>query len=50
MMNSIFFDELYKQFGWYDSVFTPVIKNCSSEFFFDGFEYKLFLNLQNMML
>ncbi len=41
MMNSIFFDELYKQFGWYDSVFTPVIKNCSSEFFFDGFEYKL---------
>ena len=41
MLNSIFFDELYKQFSWYDSVFTPVVKSCSSEFFFDGFEYKL---------
>lgn len=40
-MDSVFFDELYKQFSWYDSVFTPVIENCSSEFFFDGFEYKL---------
>ena len=35
------FDELYKQFAWFDSVFTPVVKNCSSEFFYDGFEYKL---------
>ncbi len=41
MINSVFFDELYKQFAWFDSVFTPVVKNCSSEFFFDGFEYKL---------
>lgn len=41
MINSIFFDELYKQFSWYDSVFTPVVKSCSSEFFFEGFEYKL---------
>lgn len=41
MINSVFFDELYRQFAWYDSVFTPVVKNCSSEFFFDGFEYKL---------
>ena len=41
MINSIFFDELYKQFAWFDSVFTPIVKNCSSEFFFDGFEYKL---------
>ena len=41
MINSVFFDELYKQFAWYDSVFTPVVKNCSSEFFYDGFEYKL---------
>ena len=41
MINSIFFDELYKQFSWYDSVFTPIVKNCSKEFFFDGFEYKL---------
>ena len=40
-MSTIFFDELYKQFSWYDSVFTPVVKSCSSEFFFDGFEYKL---------
>ena len=40
-MTSIFFDELYKQYAWYDSVFTPVIKNCSNEFFFEGFEYKL---------
>ena len=40
-MNSVFFDELYKQFAWFDSIFTPVVKNCSSEFFFDGFEYKL---------
>lgn len=41
MINSVFFDELYKQFAWYDSVFTPVVESCSSEFFFDGFEYKL---------
>ncbi len=41
MINSIFFDELYKQFSWYDSVFTPAVKSCSSEFFFEGFEYKL---------
>ena len=41
MINSIFFDELYKQYSWYDSLFTPVIKGCSKEFFFDGFEYRL---------
>lgn len=41
MINSIFFDELYKNFSWYDSIFTPVVKSCSSEFFYDGFEYKL---------
>lgn len=41
MINSIFFDDLYKQFSWYDSVFTPAVKSCSSEFFFEGFEYKL---------
>lgn len=41
MINSIFFDELYKQYAWYDSIFTPVVESCSSEFFFDGFEYKL---------
>ena len=41
MINSIFFDELYKQYSWFDSIFTPVISNCSSEFFFEGFEYKL---------
>lgn len=41
MINTMFFDELYKQFSWYDNVFTPVIKSCSSEFFYDGFEYKL---------
>ena len=41
MINTIFFDELYKQFSWYDSVFTPVVKSCSNEFFFEGFEYKL---------
>ena len=40
-MTSIFFDELYKQYAWYDSIFTPVVKDCSREFFFDGFEYKL---------
>lgn len=40
-MTSIFFDELYKQYAWYDSIFTPVVKDCSKEFFFDGFEYKL---------
>ena len=48
MINSIFFDELYKQFAWLDSIFTPVVKNCSSEFFFDGFEYKLMSVSTNM--
>ena len=41
MTSSIFSDELYKQFSWYDSIFTPIIKSCSDEFFFEGFEYKL---------
>ncbi len=41
MLTSIFFDELYKQYSWYDSLFTPVVKDCSKEFFFDGLEYKL---------
>lgn len=41
MLGSIFFDELYKQYSWYDSLFTPVVKDCSKEFFFDGLEYKL---------
>lgn len=41
MTNSVFFDELYKQFSWFDSIFTPTVESCSSEFFFDGFEYKL---------
>ncbi len=50
MINSIFFDELYKQYSWYDSVFTPVIENCSNEFFYDGFEYKLMSVSTNMNL
>ena len=41
MIDSIFFDDLYKQFSWFDSLFTTVVENCSKEFFFDGFEYKL---------
>lgn len=48
MINSIFFDELYKQFSWYDSVFTPVVESCSREFFYDGFEYKLVSASTNM--
>lgn len=47
-MNSIFFDELYKQFSWYDSVFTPAVRSCSDEFFFEGFEYKLVSVSTNM--
>ena len=41
MTESVFFDELYRQFAWYDALFTPVIKSCSKEFFHDGLEYKL---------
>ena len=41
MINSIFFDELYKHFSWYDSIFTPIVEKCSDEFFYEGFEYKL---------
>ena len=48
MIGSIFFDELYKQYSWYDSVFTPVIEDCSKEFFYDGFEYKLVSVSTNM--
>ena len=48
MINSIFFDELYKQYAWYDSIFTPVVENCSNEFFFEGFEYKLVSISTNM--
>ena len=48
MINSMFFDELYKQFSWFDFLFTPAIKNCSDEFFYDGFEYKLMSISTNM--
>ena len=48
MLNSVFFDDLYKQFSWFDSIFTPVVKSCSNEFFFDGFEYKLVSISTNM--
>ena len=48
MNNSIFFDELYKQYSWFDSLFTPIVENCSREFFFDGFEYKLASLSSNM--
>lgn len=48
MINSIFFDELYKQYAWFDSVFTSVIKKCSDEFFFEGFDYKLIALSTNM--
>ena len=48
MLNTIFFDELYKQFSWLDSVFTPTVKNCSSEFFFEGLDYKLISASTNM--
>ena len=48
MIDSIFFDELYKQYAWYDSLFTPIIKDCSNEFFYDGFEYKLLSISTNM--
>ena len=41
MIDSVFFDDLYKQFSWFDSLFTTIVGNCSKEFFFDGFEYKL---------
>lgn len=41
MINSVFFDELYKQYSWFDNIFTPAVTNCSDEFFFEGFEYKL---------
>lgn len=41
MIDSIFMDELYKEYSWFDSVFTPIIEDCSKEFFFDGLEYKL---------
>ena len=41
MIDTVFFDELYKQFSWLNSVFTPVVESCSNEFFFDGFDYKL---------
>ena len=48
MTESVFFDELYKQFAWYDELFTPVIKSCSKEFFHDGLEYKLVSISTNM--
>ena len=47
-MSSIFFEELYKHFSWYDSIFTPIVKNCTNEFFFEGFEYKLASISENM--
>ena len=48
MIDSIFLDELYRQFSWYDSLFTPVVESCSKEFFFDGLHYKLAAISTNM--
>ena len=48
MIDSIFLDELYRQYSWYDSLFTPVVENCSKEFFFDGLDYKLVAISTNM--
>lgn len=48
MIDSIFFDDIYKQYSWYDSLFTPVVEDCSKEFFFDGLEYKLVSISTNM--
>ena len=48
MLDSIFFDEMYKQYEWYDSLFTPIVKECSKQFFYDGFEYKLVSISTNM--
>jgi len=48
MINTMFFDDLYKQFSWLDGVFTPTVKACSSEFFFDGLQYKLASASTNM--
>ena len=48
MTESIFWDELYKQFAWFDSLFTPLVKKCSEEFFFDGLEFKLVAASTNM--
>ena len=48
MIDSIFLDELYRQFSWYDSLFTPVVESCSKEFFFDGLDYKLAAISTNM--
>ena len=48
MIDSIFFDDIYKQYSWYDSLFTPVVEDCSKEFFFDGLDYKLVSISTNM--
>ena len=48
MLDSIFLDELYRQFTWYDSLFTPIVENCSKEFFYDGLSYKLVSISTNM--
>lgn len=48
MIDSIFLDDIYKQFSWYDSLFTPIVESCSKEFFFDGLDYKLVSISTNM--
>lgn len=48
MTDSILFDELYKQFAWFDNLFTPVLDECSKEFFHDGLSYKLLSISTNM--
>lgn len=48
MIDSIFLDELYRQYSWFDSLFTPIVEKCSKEFFYDGLEYKLSAISTNM--
>lgn len=47
-LNSVFLSDLYEQYGWIESVFTPVVQNVSDEFFFEGLSFKLISLSQNM--
>lgn len=48
LLNSIFLSDLYEQYSWIESVFSPTVQSVADEFFFEGLKFKLIAVSQNM--
>lgn len=48
ILSSVFLSDLYQQYGWIESIFSPVVQDTADEFFFEGLKFKLISISQNM--